>query len=105
MKTRPPARRRSPCHADLPWLIEAGADEFDRVISRSKLPVLVSARLGVQGIPTMGSLPTARRSPVRWVRCPPTASAAGSTERSTSSGELEEHLLHVGHVVAGFSRP
>ena len=53
MKTRPPARRRSPCHADLRWLIEAVADEFDRVISRSKLPVLVSARLGVQGIPTM----------------------------------------------------
>ena len=53
MKTRPPARRRSPCHADLRWLIEAVADEFDRVISRSKLPVLVSARLGVQGIPTV----------------------------------------------------
>jgi thioredoxin 2 len=86
--------RCSKCHADLPWLVEAGADEFDRVIERSKLPVLVdlwapwcgpcravapaleqlaveragslrvvkvnvdqspevSARLGVQGIPTM----------------------------------------------------
>ena len=86
--------RCSRCHADLPWLIEVGADEFDRVIERSTIPVLVdlwapwcgpcravapalvqlaadspgslrvvkvnvdvapqvSARLGVQGIPTM----------------------------------------------------
>lgn len=86
--------RCSRCHADLPWLVEVGTDDFDRVIQRSKLPVLVdlwapwcgpcravapaleqlaveragslrvvkvnvdqspdvSARLGVQGIPTM----------------------------------------------------
>jgi len=86
--------RCSGCHADLPWLVEVGTDEFDGVIERSKLPVLVdlwapwcgpcravapvlerlatdsagslrvvkvnvdqspdvSARLGVQGIPTM----------------------------------------------------
>ncbi len=35
---RPRCRK---CHADLPWLVEAGADEFDRVIERSKLPVVV----------------------------------------------------------------
>jgi len=86
--------RCSKCHTDLPWLIEVGTDQFDRVIETSKLPVLVdlwapwcgpcravapalerlavdcagsvrvvkvnvdvspevSARLGVQGIPTM----------------------------------------------------
>ena len=86
--------RCSKCHTDLPWLTEVGAAEFDSVISRSALPVLVdlwapwcgpcravapaleqlaleragsvrvvkvnvdqspevSARLGVQGIPTM----------------------------------------------------
>ncbi len=86
--------RCSKCHADLPWLAEVATDEFDQVIKRSKLPVLVdlwapwcgpcravapalaqlavdsagsvrvvkvnvdqspevSARLGVQGIPTM----------------------------------------------------
>jgi len=86
--------RCSKCHADLPWLAEVGTGEFDRVIERSKLPVVVdlwapwcgpcravapaleqlaveragslrvvkvnvdqspevSARLGVQGIPTM----------------------------------------------------
>jgi thioredoxin 2 len=82
------------CHADLPWLVEVGTDEFQRIIDRSTTPVLVdlwapwcgpcravapalehlaveragslrivkvnvddspevSARLGVQGIPTM----------------------------------------------------
>ena len=86
--------RCSRCHLDLPWLVEVGADEFDSVVGRSTLPVLVdlwapwcgpchavapaleqlsvdlagvlrvvkvnvdespgvSARLGVQGIPTM----------------------------------------------------
>jgi thioredoxin 2 len=33
--------RCSNCHADLPWLVEVGAAEFDRVIERAKLPVLV----------------------------------------------------------------
>ncbi len=33
--------RCSKCHADLPWLVQVGTDEFDRVIARSKLPVLV----------------------------------------------------------------
>lgn len=33
--------RCSKCHADLPWLVGVRSDEFDRVIERSKLPVLV----------------------------------------------------------------
>jgi thioredoxin 2 len=33
--------RCSRCHADLPWIVEIGADEFDRVVERSKVPVLV----------------------------------------------------------------
>ena len=86
--------RCSKCHTDLPWLINASADEFDHVTATSALPILVdlwapwcgpcrtvapaleqlavdlagsvrvvkvnvdeapdvSARLGVQGIPTM----------------------------------------------------
>ncbi len=86
--------RCSRCHANLPWLADVGATEFDRVIAGSAMPVLVdlwapwcgpcravapalealavdlagslriikvnvdeapevSARLGVQGIPTM----------------------------------------------------
>lgn len=86
--------RCSRCHTELPWVADVGAGDFDRVIARSKLPVLVdlwapwcgpcrmvapalqalaaeragslrvvkvnvdeapgiSARLGVQGIPTM----------------------------------------------------
>lgn len=86
--------RCSTCHADLPWLTSATSSEFDRVVDRSTVPVLVdlwapwcgpcravapaleqlavdlagsvrvvkvnvdespevSARLGVQGIPTM----------------------------------------------------
>lgn len=86
--------RCSRCHTDLPWLVDLGPTEFDRVVSISSMPVLVdlwapwcgpcrmvapaleqlsadmagelrvvkvnvdeapevSARLGVQGIPTM----------------------------------------------------
>ena len=86
--------RCSSCHTDLPWLVDVGSADFDGVIERSALPVLVdlwapwcgpcravapaleqlavdragalrivkvnvdqapevSARLGVQGIPTM----------------------------------------------------
>lgn len=33
--------RCSSCHADLPWLIEVRADDFERVVERSALPVLV----------------------------------------------------------------
>lgn len=33
--------RCSACHADLPWTVEVGAADFDRVIERSALPVLV----------------------------------------------------------------
>jgi thioredoxin 2 len=29
------------CHADLPWLVEAGDDDFAEVVERSPLPVLV----------------------------------------------------------------
>src|SRR3954452_20330929 len=29
------------CHTDLPWLVEVESDEFDRVIERSTLPVVV----------------------------------------------------------------
>lgn len=86
--------RCAKCHVDLPWLVDVSAGEFNRVVERSSLPVLVdlwapwcgpcrmvapalaqisteragslrvvkvnvdeapevSARLGVQGIPTM----------------------------------------------------
>lgn len=33
--------RCSKCHADLPWLVEVGAGDFDRVVERSAVPVLV----------------------------------------------------------------
>ncbi len=33
--------RCATCKADLPWLAEVGADEFDRVIAASALPALV----------------------------------------------------------------
>lgn len=37
-----PGRPRcSACHTDLPWLADVGADEFDSVVERSSLPVLV----------------------------------------------------------------
>jgi thioredoxin 2 len=29
------------CHADLPWLVDAGDDDFAEVVERSALPVLV----------------------------------------------------------------
>lgn len=33
--------RCASCHVDLPWLVEATADEFDRAVRGSSLPVLV----------------------------------------------------------------
>ena len=33
--------RCSRCHADLPWLIEVGGDEFDRIVAHSTLPLIV----------------------------------------------------------------
>ena len=33
--------RCSGCHADLPWLVEAGDTDFDTVVTDSRLPVLV----------------------------------------------------------------
>ena len=33
--------RCSVCHADLPWLVDAGDDDFTEVVERSALPVLV----------------------------------------------------------------
>ena len=33
--------RCSRCHTDLPWLIEVGSDELERVIERSTIPVLL----------------------------------------------------------------
>ena len=33
--------RCSGCHADLPWLVEAGDADFDAVVTESRLPVLV----------------------------------------------------------------
>ncbi len=33
--------RCASCHADLPWLVDAGDDSFDDAVVRSSLPVLV----------------------------------------------------------------
>jgi thioredoxin 2 len=33
--------RCSACHADLPWLVEAGDADFDAIVTESRLPVLV----------------------------------------------------------------
>ena len=47
--------RCSRCHTDLPWLIEVGTDQFDRVIETSKLPVLVAD--GAEISRRVGALP------------------------------------------------
>lgn len=33
--------RCSKCHTDLPWLVDAGDDDYDEVVGQSPLPVLV----------------------------------------------------------------